>query len=227
MELDVLIPAYNESEKIVETVKALKSLPEIREIIVVDDGSVDGTAGKAEQAGARVIRMERNMGKGKAVVQGASYLKSPYLALIDADLGETAGELSHLLTPIKEGKAEMTVAVFPPQKKKGGMSVVKKMAGWFIRRSFGRVFREPLSGQRVFRRELLKFLTCPPRGFGLEIALTLDLLKIGCTILEVETAMRHRERGRDASSWVHRGRQFGAVLRELWLRRGLIMKGVP
>ena len=223
--MDVLIPAYNEAGYVGRTVSVLKALPAIGSILVVDDGSTDGTAREAEEAGARVIRLRRNMGKGAAVLAGARCLKAPYLALLDADLGESAAEIERLLRPLQDQQASMTVALFPRPARPGGLGTVKKLAAWSVRRCTGFNLREPLSGQRVFRRELLELLRHPPRGFGLEIALSMDLLGQGYTVLEVETAMGHRERGRDPASILHRGRQFTAVLRELWLRKDLLFRG--
>ena len=163
------------------------------------------------------------MGKGAAVLHGYRYVQAPYLALVDADLGESAAEISLLVKPLREGRASMTVALFPRTGRPGGFGLVKKLAAWSIRRCTGCKLREPLSGQRVFRRELLELLRHPPSGFGLEVAFTMDLLRRGYTVLEVATNMGHRERGRDPASCLHRWRQLKAVLRELWLRRDLLV----
>jgi glycosyltransferase involved in cell wall biosynthesis len=219
VELDVLIPAYNEAGYVARTVAALRGIPEVRQIIVIDDGSTDGTALEAGRAGARVIRLARNQGKGAAVLFGARFTGAPYLALVDADLGDSAAEISRLFDPVREGSAAMAVARFPRLPRRGGMGMVKRLAAWSIRRCTGCHLQEPLSGQRVLRRELLAQLRFPPRGFGLEVALAMDCLKNGYPIREILTAMSHRERGRDPAAWLHRSRQCAAVLRELWLRR--------
>jgi glycosyltransferase involved in cell wall biosynthesis len=225
MELDVLIPAYNEAGYIGRTVSALRTLPEVNQIIVIDDGSTDGTAIEAGRAGAKVIRMAGNRGKGEAVLFGARFACAPYLALIDADLGDSAAEIRRLVGPIREGKAAMTIARFPPQRRRGGIGLVKRLATWSIRRCTGLLMQEPLSGQRILRRELLALLRFPPRGFGLEVALTMDLLNQGYPVLEVSTQMSHRYRGKNPGSWLHRVRQGLAVLRELWLRRDTFGRG--
>lgn len=227
LEVDVLVPAYNEAGYIGRTVAALRRVPQVHRILVIDDGSTDGTAAEAAAAGAQVFRLPRNRGKGEAVLYGAAFARAPYLALIDADLGETAAELKLLLAPLAEGRAAMTVARFPGEKsgRRGGFGLVKRLAAWSIRRACGWAACEPLSGQRIFRRELLKQLSFPPRGFGLEVALTMDLLQGGHPVLEVPTEMAHRERGRDPAAFWHRGRQCAALLRELWRRRDRLLKG--
>lgn len=219
MDLDVLIPAFNEAGYIGRTVAALQRVPRVGQILVVDDGSVDGTAAEAAAAGAQVIRLPGNRGKGAAVLLGAKFARSPYLALVDADLGDSAVELQKLMGPIADGRASMTVASFPPGRRRGGFGLVKRLAAWSIFRLTGWRAGEPLSGQRILHRDLLGLLSFPPRGFGLEMALTLDLLQHGCPILEVPTLMSHRERGREPSAFLHRGRQCVALLRELWRRR--------
>ena len=80
--LSVLIPAYNEAERIVSTITSLKLIPELKEIVVIDDGSNDETGFLAEKAGAKVIRLEKNRGKG-AALNIANYISGQYVALID------------------------------------------------------------------------------------------------------------------------------------------------
>ncbi len=224
MEVAAIIPAYNESGHIGDTVNALKKIPAITDILVVDDGSTDATADIALREGARVVRLIKNRGKGCAVYKGLQVVSSPVIALVDADLGGSAEEIRSLLEPIRGGEADMTVAVFP-HCRRGGWGIVKKIASWSIWRSSGRMLIEPLSGQRVLRRELWALLRYPPQGFGLEIGLALDLLSQGCTVLEVHTAMSHRERGKDILSILHRLKQLKAVLREIYLRRELLYSG--
>ncbi len=226
MEVGVLIPAYNEALCVARTVSALGRLPEVREIVVVDDGSDDATGEEASRAGAKVIRLGRNRGKAEAVFYGISFLHQPYLALVDADLGESASQIARLFPSLEGGLAAMAVAIFPRSSRPGGFGMVKGLARWAIRRCSGRWFEEPLSGQRVLRRELFECLRpLPPRGFGLEVALTVEFLSKGWPVVEVETGMHHRKRGRDLRSFLHHGRQCIAVLREIYLRRNLFLKG--
>lgn len=224
MEIDALIPAYNEAATVGLTVAAILKIPQIRRVLVIDDGSADDTAARAAAAGAQVLRLTRNLGKGGAVLLGASFVTAPYVALVDADLGCSAEALSRLVPPVSSGRAAMSVASFPG-KRGGGFGLVKKLAGWSIRRCTGRRMEEPLSGQRILRRELLEALSYPPRGFGLEVALTLDSLQQGRLVVEVPAALSHRERGRDPGSILHRGRQGLDIMRELWLRRDRLLGG--
>lgn len=218
--VSVLIPAFNEEEKISDTVAALTKIPEIKEIIVIDDGSTDSTVLLARRSGAKVISNPVNLGKSEAVRAGTNYASYPLIALIDADLGSSAGEVRRLIYPLVAGEAEMTIAVFPRRRHKGGLGLVKTIARWGLKLLTGRRFQEPLSGQRVLKREILINMKTRPRGFGLEVALTLHASREGYRIKEVPTTMSHREGGKDLVSWAHRGNQLMAVLRELW--RGMV-----
>src|SRR5580698_5972796 len=99
-ELAVVIPAWNEADRIAATVGAASAIPGAGLVVVVDDGSRDDTARRAKDAGAAVMRHARNRGKGAAMETGAEAvqlldqqegLASPrHLLFLDADLGETA-----------------------------------------------------------------------------------------------------------------------------------------
>src|SRR5690606_23403019 len=129
--ISVVIPAYNETEKIVPTVNAARqALPGASEIIVVDDCSKDDTWQKAQGAGAKVLRMQRRMGKGAALMQGTVEAGGDIVVFLDADIGETAGEIRKLIQPIANDEADMAVARFPDLSptKRTGFGVVKLTA---------------------------------------------------------------------------------------------------
>ena len=141
--------------------------------------------------------------------------------LVDADLGDSAVELKRLLVPLADGRAAMTVARFPgDRRRRGGFGLVKRLAAWSIYRACGWAPLEPLSGQRVFRRELLNQLSFPPRGFGLEVALTMDLL--GARSWKCPRRCRTAKGAGPAA--LCRGRQCAALL-GLWRRRRLLKGG--
>ena len=115
----------------------------------------------------------------------------------------------------------MAVAVFP-RCRRGGWGLVKRLASWAIRRTTGQVLSEPLSGQRVLRRELVGLLRYAPRGFGVEMGVARDVYTRGCNILAEKTPRPLRERGKDPASIWHRLKQLLAILREIYLRRELL-----
>ena len=213
--VSVLIPAYNEADRIARTIESVRQIDSGGdiEVIVVDDGSVDGTAEAAEHAGATRVLRQTNQGKGAALRAAAAVAAGEILLLLDADLGETAGEAGKLLEPITMGAADMAIATFPVRPGRGGgAGLVVRLARWGIHGLTGRVMLAPLSGQRAIRREVLEGSGAFADGWGVEIALTVRALWHGYRLQEVPTEMDHRVTGRDAASILHRAAQFRAVL---------------
>lgn len=213
-----LIPAHDEAERIQATVRAAASIPGVRRVIVVDDDSSDGTAQLAEDAGAEVLRLLENLGKGAALDAGLALVPRDVdaLLLLDGDLAESAAQGALLLGPVERGQADMTVAVFPRPAGKAGFGLVKGLARLGIRALGGRAGREfpagaPLSGQRAMTPECLERVTPFAFGYGVEVALTVRALRGGMRVAEVPTTMSHDATGRDAAGFAHRGRQFAHV----------------
>lgn len=216
----VIIPAFNEEDLIGETVQAALSMPEVDEVVVVDDGSEDETAFVAYDAGARVIQLDFNQGKGAALNAGLADTESEIVLMIDADLGATAAETRKLLEPILANQADMSIALMKaPPGHKGGFGLVTKLSKWAIRKYGGVEVTAPLSGQRAIRRKLLEDIGGFEMGFGVETALTIDALRKGYRIVEVPLPLTHRVTGRDWRGFLHRGRQFYDILKAVWRRR--------
>lgn len=222
----IIIPAYNEQERIGSTLAALKKVSGVDKIIVVDDGSTDNTVEIAKEAGVQVIAMEENQGKGEALRRGlAATREMDVIVFLDADLGESAQEAGKLLHSVWEGWADMTIARFPPAKKKGGFGFVKNLARWGIQKTTGLRMESPLSGQRAMRREVMEKLGMPAPGFGVEVALTIDAFRAGFRLKEVPVNMTHAETGRTWAGFLHRGKQFSAVAGVLITRLLFRQKG--
>ncbi|WP_027356031.1 glycosyltransferase family 2 protein [Desulfofundulus thermocisternus] len=218
--VSVLIPAYNEAGRIGDTLEAVLSIPEVAEVVVVDDGSTDATAEIARACGARVISLERNRGKGEALNRGVPLCTRDVILLIDADLGASAVQARKLLLPILEDEADMTVACFPAARRRGGFGLVKGLARAGIRWYTGLVMDAPLSGQRALKREVLQHLLPFASGFGVEVGMTIKAARLGFRVREIPVVMTHRETGRDLKGFIHRGKQFWHVARVLWQARG-------
>lgn len=219
--LIALVPAFNEEAAIGATVAGLIGAIAGVEVVVVDDGSRDATASTAESAGATVMAMGKNLGKGGAVNEAFRRLDpadEDILLFIDADLGATSREASKLLVPLLARRADMVVAAFGKPKKKGGFGLVKGLARWGIKRLGGIEVKSPLSGQRALRAGLFLAVGGLAPGYGMETGLTIDALRHGFKVLEVDTAMSHNETERDIAGFSHRGRQFLAVLKVLAIR---------
>lgn len=210
-----LVPAKDRADSIAPTVAALRGLARVDRVLVVDDGSTDDTAERARAAGAEVLRLDRNRGKGGAVLAGvAAAPDADIFLLIDADLATTAGAADLLLDPVLAGEADLVIGVLPPAAGRGGSGRVKGLARWGIARASGYAAREPLSGQRAVRRELLHGLRSAER-FGLEVAMTIDAVRTGARLREVDVPMDHRHTGGSWRGAVHRARQGVDIVRAL------------
>jgi len=207
--ITILIPAYNESLHIDATIRSLQGgINNLREILVVDDGSNDDTALIAKEEGARVIRLDQNRGKGGAITAAFPFVTGEIVLILDADLKESAHEAKVLTGPILAGEADITIAKFLPGRGGRGFGMAKKTACLGLKALTGKSISSPLSGQRCMRKEVLaSFLPLPPR-FGMEVGMTIDAFSKGYRVLEVETLLKHCPPGRDWTGFLHRGRQF-------------------
>jgi hypothetical protein len=201
-----IVPARNEEARVGDTVAALEPLAD--EVVVVDDGSEDATTPRALAAGATVLRIPARAGKG-AAIEGALRRLPPadVWLLADADLGASAAGLRTLLDHVLGGGADLAIAVLPRQPG-GGFGIVKRLAGRAIRALAGLRVREPLSGQRAVTAPCLAACRPLARGFGLETAMTIDAVRAGYRVEEVEVdGLGHRPTGRGLGGFAHRARQ--------------------
>jgi glycosyltransferase involved in cell wall biosynthesis len=224
----VVIAACNEADRIAATVSAAAGLPGVGLVVVVDDGSRDATAAVARRAGAAVMRHARNQGKGTAMETGAEAVRlvdqrehrdrPRHLLFLDADLGDTAVQAGPLIDPVTAGTADMTIAVFAATVKLGGHGLVVGLSGAGIRRATGWQPKQPLNGQRCLTRAAFEVARPLARGWGVETALTIDLLRKGLRITEVEVELAHRATGTGLRAQLHRAHQLTDVARALAVR---------
>ena len=152
----------NEADRITATVTAAAGLPGVGLVVVVDDGSRDGTAAAARRAGAAVMRHATNRGKAAAMQTGADAVslvdqregreRPRHLLFLDADLAESAAQAGPLAEPVVAGTADMTIAVFAATVKLGGHGLVVGLSGAGICRAVGWRPVQPLNGQRCLTR---------------------------------------------------------------------------
>jgi glycosyltransferase involved in cell wall biosynthesis len=225
----VIIPARNEADRIAATVTGASGLPGVDLVLVVDDGSRDGTAAVAQEAGASVMRHSRRRGKAAAMESGAEAVRllemrdgrplPRHLLFLDGDLGQTAAGAAPLAEPVRVGEADMTIAVFATRVRQGGHGFVVALSGIGIERATGWRPAQPLNGQRCLTRAAFEAARPLAPGFGVETALTIDLLRRGMRVREVEVPLAHRATGTDWRAQVHRARQFADVARALAVRQ--------
>jgi glycosyltransferase involved in cell wall biosynthesis len=168
----VIIPAYNEEKTVAAVVKVALQCSCVDEVLVISDGSTDDTAGVARDAGARVIELSPNRGKGGAMLVGVAHTDADVVLFLDADLvGLTPTHVASLLEPVLNGEAETTLGVFGSGRL---MTDLAQRVAPF------------LSGQRALTRAVLSHApNFAATGWGVETALTRYLRDAGISICTV------------------------------------------
>lgn len=231
-----IVPAKDEEQRIGATVAAVLGLVQVTTVIVCNDGSTDETAAEAAAAGAIVVSHSRTRGKAAALESGATALgileqrdrgaEPAALLLLDADLAESAANCGPLIEPVLAGQADLTVGVLPRQQTPagspaGGLGLVMTTARKGIAELTGWTARAPLSGQRCLTRRAFELASPLAPGFGVEVGMTIDLLRAGLRVAELEVDLQHRASGTDVAGQLHRARQLKDVSRAL-VARGLV-----
>lgn len=156
MRVSCLIPAHNEAPRIGAVLDAALANPLIDEVIVIDDGSTDGTAHVASRPGVRLLHMARNGGKTRALAAGIALSQGEYLLFLDADLvGLTIHDLTRLIQPVLSGKAATSISL--------------RRNAPFLWRWIGLDY---ISGERVLPRRMLEphsETLCRLPRFGIEV----------------------------------------------------------
>lgn len=210
-----IVPAYQAETTVDATVRTLLAATQIEDVLVVDDGSTDSTAARAAAAGASVIRLDENLGKGGAVARALGEIDSDStILLVDADVADTAAAAVALLEPVATGRADLAIGVLPDAAGRGGFGLVRTLSAWGIKRACGFEARAPLSGQRAAPIALLRVLPLA-RRFGLETAMTIDAVRAGAKVVEIDVDMDHTHHGRTLGGFAHRARQGLDVVRVL------------
>lgn len=184
MKVAAVIPAFNEEQTIGGVVSTLRRVNLIDEIIVVSDGSEDGTAIAARSAGAYVIEHVENQGKAGAMRTGFEATNAPIILFMDADLiGLTPAHVEALLLPVIQGTADMSIGIFDEGR---------------VATDLAQLIAPYLSGQRAIRREVLQEMFATELDaevcrFGIEVALTRHVKEKGHRVVEVSLEeMSHR-----------------------------------
>jgi glycosyltransferase involved in cell wall biosynthesis len=232
----VIVTAYNEAERIGQTLDALKATFAQAQVIVGDDGSRDRTPQLARAAGAQVVRSERVIGKGGAATLAAAEALRQARAgegtqtgggqvvflLCDADLGDSARLLVELTVAVERGEADVAVAAFA-SRVGGGFGLALGFARWAIRRRCGLIADAPISGQRALSQTALADVLPFAHGFGMEVGMTIDAVRAGHRVAEIELDLSHRASARTPAGFAHRGAQLADFVRA-YLARGRLAR---
>jgi glycosyltransferase involved in cell wall biosynthesis len=215
----VVLAAHDEADRIEATLQALAQAFPGAPVWVADDGSSDATAQLAREAGATVVRSERVIGKGGAMT-GAAWAalahanalaaSDPHesiFVLCDGDLADSARQLGALVEIIEGGEVELAVAVFA-RRVGGGVGLALGFARWAIARRCGLRANAPISGQRALSERALRDVLPFAYGYGMEIGMTIDAVRAGHRVREIELDLSHRPSGRTLAGFLHRARQL-------------------
>jgi glycosyltransferase involved in cell wall biosynthesis len=210
--LAVIVAARNEADRIGAALAALREALPGAALWVADDASTDGTAEVAMTAGAQVVSRGRPHGKGANVTAAAQAALSveppPALVLLcDGDLGTSAARLAPLVEAVEKGECDLAVAAFSRQVG-GGFGAALGFARWAIERLCGLRTEAPISGQRAMRVEVLRAALPFSRGYGMELGMTVDAVRAGYRLREIELDLEHRATGRTLGGFAHRARQL-------------------
>jgi glycosyltransferase involved in cell wall biosynthesis len=201
MNLSVIIPVYNEVKNVQEIIKRVQASKLAEEIIVVDDGSQDGTRDLLKKLDGRkkvrVILHEKNQGKGAAVVTGMKAATGDFLLIQDADLEYDPRDYPALLQPIKEGLADVVygsrflgaahrVTMFWHQ-------TANKLLTFMTNILYDSILTDMETGYKVFRREVIEDMTIRSKRFNFEPEFTAKILKRKYRIFEVPITFNPRD----------------------------------
>lgn len=205
MKIAAIVPAYNEATRIKGVLSTICEIEMLNQIVVVDDGSTDGT-GEATRQFPKVdlVTLPKNKGKGGAMYAGATHSDADVILFLDADLiGLTKEHVENLLKPMVQDNADMSVGVF-----RGGRLVT----------DLAQILVPYISGQRAVKRDLfLKVNGLDSARSGVEMALTRYALKHGFTVKSVViTGVTHPMKEEKLGPWrgfLERARMYFEITR--------------
>ncbi|MCM8795548.1 MAG: glycosyltransferase [Candidatus Omnitrophica bacterium] len=208
--ISVVVPVYNERPTIPIILKRIKNVPLDKEIIVVDDGSTDGTREFLESlrdSEIRVIFHPKNLGKGAALRTGFKYVNGDIIIIQDADLEYYPEEYLQLIKPITDGYADVvygsrfigTHRVFLFTHYFGN-----KILNFIANILYNTNLSDLMTGYKVFKRDVIKNLRLEANGFGIEAEITAEIFRRNLRVYEVPISYRGRtyEEGKKIT-WFH------------------------
>lgn len=216
----VLVAAYNEAPVISRVVRtALDAVPS-SEVLVVDDGSTDGTAQTAEAAGARVLQLPANGGKGSALRQGLTQVRSDVIVLIDGDGQDDPAEIPRLLQALEPGVDLVIGSRFIGHFEPGAITPVNRWGNRFLTGVINLLFSTSLTdtqaGFKAFRTDVLPRIELRASRFDIEVDLLLGVLGAGGRVVEIPVRRAPRQHG---ASRLNSFLDGARILRRIVVRR--------
>jgi glycosyltransferase involved in cell wall biosynthesis len=213
----VLVAAYNEAPAVGGVVRdALRAVPS-GEVLVVDDGSTDGTDRAAADAGARVLRLPANGGKGLAVRRGLSEARGEVIVLIDGDGQDDPAEIPRLLEALHPDVDLVIGSRFIGRFEPGAITPFNHRGNRFLTSVINHLFSTALTdtqaGFKAFRAETLRRVNLRANRFDIEVDLLLGILRAGGRVVEVPVRRAPRRYGQSRlNSLLDGARIFGRIV---------------
>jgi glycosyltransferase involved in cell wall biosynthesis len=206
-----IVAAHNEADAIGATLESLARAMPGAALYVADDASTDGTTAVAEEHGAEVVGRSEPLGKGGNMTAASEVAlrnldDETTVLLCDADLGASAAELVALVASVERGDSDLAIAAFS-RREGGGFGIAVGYARGKIEELCGFRAEAPISGQRAMKAGVLRDLLPFADGWGMEMAITVDAIRAGRRVLEIELPLQHRATGRTIGGFLHRARQ--------------------
>lgn len=195
MKLSVIIPVYNEFQTITDIVERVVAVPFEKEIILVDDGSSDGSADVVESLVSGQIKAfhhKINRGKGAAILTGFEAAAGEVFVVQDADLEYDPRDFTRLIEPINMGNADVVYGVRPLGSQKPIMRWGNHFVTWVTNLLYGQHLKDMETCYKMMRREIALSLDLECRGFDVEAEITAKLLRSGFTIHELPISYNAR-----------------------------------
>jgi glycosyltransferase involved in cell wall biosynthesis len=198
--VSIVLPAFDEAETIGSIVRAcFAHTPRPFEVIVVDDGSTDETARRAESAGARVVRLSRNCGKGVALREGFAAARGEIVLMLDADGQDDPAEIPTLLDAMTPDVDMVVGSRFQGHFEEGSITPLNRAGNRFLTLVLNVLFRtsmtDTLAGFKAVRASRLRGLALEARRYDIEVELLLALLHAGARVIEVPVRRAPRAHG--------------------------------
>ncbi|MBN8691416.1 MAG: glycosyltransferase family 2 protein [Armatimonadetes bacterium] len=205
--VSVLVPALNEQDTLREVIERLLALPISAEVIVIDDGSTDGTpAILAEFAGKiKVITNTHKSGKGKSIRNGLLVAEGEYVVIQDADLEYLPEQIAELLVPLQSGQSQIVYGTRFSNGFPSGMAIpnkiINKLLAWMTRLLYGQKITDEATCYKALSLTLVQQMELECTGFEFCPEVTAKASRLGQTILEVPI------------SYIPRNKQAGKKIR--------------
>jgi glycosyltransferase involved in cell wall biosynthesis len=201
MKVSVIIPVYNEVHTIEEILRRVEAIKIASEILIIDDGSSDGTRDKlqslSENEHVRVILRDRNQGKGAAVRTGIQNAEGEVLLIQDADLEYDPRDYPALLQPIEEGIADVVYGSrFLGGPRRTAMfwhMVANKLLTFMTNLLYNTILSDMETGYKVFKREIVEGMKIRANKFDFEPEFTAKILKQKVRVYEVPISFTPRD----------------------------------